>query len=38
MTARHREQNSNFDQDLNNNIDRFNRFSKQNRTRDADFS
>ena len=38
MTTRHREQNNNSDQDLNNNVDRSNRFSKQNRTKNADFS
>ena len=35
MTVRHREQNSNFDQNFNNNVDRFNnRSNKQNRNRD----
>ena len=38
MTVRHREQNNNSDQNFNNNADRFNRFSKQNRTRNVDFS
>ena len=38
MTTRHREQNNNFDQDFNNNVDRFNRSNKQNRTRDVDFN